>query len=102
MKTLYKTLCAVLAAAMLALTVLPAGVLAAEGDVAINAQNFPDENFRAWLQNPANLNGAGADDILSAEELAAVTSLELAGQNIADLTGIEHFTALETLNVSNN
>ena len=47
MKNLYKTLCAVLAAAMLALTVLPAGVLAAEGDVAINAQNFPDENFRA-------------------------------------------------------
>ena len=102
MRNLYKTLCAVLAAALLALTLLPAGVLAAGTDLEIRAQNFPDANFRAWLTNPANLNGAGADGSLSAEELAAVTKLDLSGQNIADLTGIEHFTALESLNVSNN
>lgn len=102
MRNLYKTLCAVLAAALLALTLLPAGVLAAGADLEISAQNFPDANFRAWLTNPANLNGAGADGTLSAEELAAVTKLDLSGQNIADLTGIEHFTALESLNVSNN
>lgn len=102
MRNLYKTLCAVLAAALLALTLLPAGVLAAGADLEISAQNFPDANFRAWLTNPANLNGAGADGSLSAEELAAVTKLDLSGQNIADLTGIEHFTALESLNVSNN
>lgn len=102
MRNLYKTLCAVLAAALLALTLLPAGVLAAGADLEISAQNFPDANFRVWLTNPANLNGAGADGTLSAEELAAVTKLDLSGQNIADLTGIEHFTALESLNVSNN
>ena len=101
MRNLYKTLCAVLAA-LLALTLLPAGVLAAGADLEISAQNFPDANFRAWLTNPANLNGAGADGTLSAEGLAAVTKLDLSGQNIADLTGIEHFTALESLNVSNN
>ena len=102
MRNLYKTLCAVLAAALLALTLLPAGVLAAGADLEISVQNFPDANFRAWLTNPANLNGAGVDGSLSAEELAAVTKLDLSGQNIADLTGIEHFTALESLNVSNN
>lgn len=102
MRNLYKTLCAVLAAVLLALTMLPAGVLAAGADLEINEQNFPDANFRAWLKNPANLNGAGADGTLSADELAAVTSLNLSGQNIADLTGIAHFTALESLNVSNN
>ena len=59
MRNLYKTLCAVLAAALLALTLLPAGVLAAGTDLEINAQNVPDANFRAWLTNPANLNGAG-------------------------------------------
>ena len=59
MRNLYKTLCAVLAAALLALTLLPAGVLAADTDLEIRAQNFPDANFRAWLTNPANLNGAG-------------------------------------------
>lgn len=54
MRNLYKTLCAVLAAALLALTLLPAGVLAAGTDLEISAQNFPDANFRAWLTNPAN------------------------------------------------
>ncbi len=72
---------------------------AAEGDVAIDATNFPDGNFRAWIT--ANI--AGADDsILTADELAAVTEIDVSDKDIQSLTGIEHFTALEKLVCQNN
>ena len=85
-----KTLCVTLALAL----ALPAGAFALGQDVDINETNFPDQIFRGWLLDKGNLNGMGADGVLTSGELAQITVL--------DLTGISHFTALERLNVNNN
>ncbi len=70
--------------------------------MAIDASTFPDAAFRAWLLDGRNLSGAGADSLLTADELAAIQSLDLSGLGIADLEGIQVFTALKRLNVRNN
>ena len=97
---------AVLASTLL---VLPAAGPAAQAlglpladGVAIDASTFPDAAFRAWLLDGRNLSGAGADSLLTADELAAIQSLDLSGLGIADLEGIQVFTALKRLNVRNN
>ena len=66
--------------------------------IAIDATNFPDENFRSWIlaQN------YGEDGYLTDEEIASVTKIEVNNMNIANLKGIEFFTALKTLDCSGN
>ena len=67
--------------------------------VAVNIDKFPDENFRNWVL----AQDYGQDGVLTDEEIAAITSIEIPRMNIADLKGIEHFTALTVLNcVINN
>lgn len=61
--------------------------------IAINAQSFPDANLRNFLLAQPY----GADSLLTDDEIAATTSLNLSGLDIADLTGIAHFTALKDL-----
>ena len=61
--------------------------------VAIDERNFPDPNLRAFLLAQPY----GADSLLTTDEIAAVTSLNLSSLDIADLTGIHHFTALKDL-----
>ena len=61
--------------------------------IAINSTNFPDENFRSWLF----AQGFGQDGVLTEEETAGVTSIDFYGWDIADLKGIEYFTALTFL-----
>lgn len=101
MRTLLKTLCVTLALALAALA-LPAGAFALGQDVDINETNFPDQIFRGWLLDKGNLNGMGADGVLTSGELAQITVLDLSDLGIGDLTGISHFTALKQLNVNNN
>lgn len=101
MRTLLKALCVTLALALAALA-LPAGVFALGQDVDINETNFPDKTFRNWLLDEGNLNGMGADGVLTSVELAQITALDLSDLGIGDLTGIGHFAALEQLNVNNN
>ena len=72
--------------------------MAAEGDVVINETNFPDENFRPYV---AELDTT-ADGILSAEEIKAVKRISVSEKEISDLTGIEHFTALQELYCADN
>ena len=60
----------------------------------LNAENFPDANFRAAL---ASWLGISEGDEITAEKIAATTTLYVTGESIADLTGIEHFTALKEL-----
>ena len=81
---------------------LPAGAFALDQAVAVTETNFPDQIFRSWLLNKSNLNGAGADGLLTGEELASITVMDLSRRDIQSLEGIEYFTALESLNVSNN
>ena len=79
-----------------------------EPGVAINATNFPDENFRALLLAQSY----GKDAVLTEAEMLAVAVLDVSNKGIKNLTGIEYFTALtdlscggnslESLNVSNN
>ncbi len=71
-------------------------------DIAITEEHFPDKAFRQWLSDGDNLQGYGADGLLTEEELDQITRIDVSRQNIADLTGIEYFTALEHLNCKYN
>lgn len=65
--------------------------------VAIDKTNFPDETFRDYVGGTIDTDGNGK---LSEEEIAAVTEIRISPEShglVADLTGIEHFTNLETL-----
>jgi Leucine-rich repeat (LRR) protein len=75
---------------------------AADGGVPINDTSFPDDNFRNWLLDANNLNGVGSDGTLTAGEIAKVTQIDVRGQGISDLTGIENFTRLTSLHCSRN
>lgn len=66
---------------------------AAWGDVAINATNFPDAMSRRTILNDRNYNPDG-DTILSTEEAARVTTMNVSEFGIVSLKGIEHFTYL--------
>ncbi len=67
-------------------------------DLWITKALFPDDNFRAWLFTKAY----GQDGKLTAEEISKTYSMDVSGQGIADLKGIEVFTALSSLNCSRN
>lgn len=66
----------------------------------INATNFPDETFRG-IVGGTDINTDG-DEYLTPEELTAVKELDVAGQVIMKLTGIEYFKALKTLKCEGN
>ena len=67
------------------------------GDIAINADNFPDAEFQKWLKQQSY----GTDGTITQAEIAAITRIDVHGETgIKSLTGIEHFTALETLDCS--
>ncbi len=69
-----------------------------EGSVEINETNFPDANFRNWIlaQN------YGTDNVLTADEIAAVKGIDVRSANISSLKGIEYFTNITYLNCYNN
>ena len=62
-------------------------------EVAINAENFPDEVFRNYILENID---ADEDGILDSE-IQSITSLDLSEKGISDLTGIEYFTNLQEL-----
>ena len=68
-------------------------------DIAIDATNFPDENFRTYIS--ANADGNG-DGVLSPEEISSTTSINVRNKSISDLKGIEFFTSLTELNCYQN
>lgn len=72
-------------------------VVVAEG-VNINADNFPDANFRSWLLAQSY----GKDAVITDAEMAGITEISAPGCGIADLTGIGYFTELTELNVGNS
>ena len=95
-----KTLAAMLIGVLL-LVLLPAAAMAsgAGAGIAVNDSNFPDANFRSYVAESCDTD---RDGFLSADEIAAVTSIDVSRREIADLTGIEFFTALETLDCYDN
>ncbi|MCR0329020.1 MBG domain-containing protein [[Clostridium] innocuum] len=65
-------------------------------DVEINETNFPDAAFRKYLKADTGINPDN-NDTLSAAEIARVTFITVPA-NVADLRGIDKFSALTTLN----
>jgi len=68
-------------------------------DVPIVEASFPDPNFRAFVEEQYDTDDSG---VLEQDELNAVRVMQCKGKEIADLTGIEHFTSLEKLDCSSN
>ena len=68
------------------------------GEVTINEESFPDENLRNWLLQQEY----GSDGVLTEEEIAAVTEINVNGKEIQSLKGIEFFTALTLLECGSN
>ena len=64
----------------------------------INAENFPCANFRNYLLAQS----WGRKGYITTAELDEITSITAENRNITDLTGIEFFTQLTHLAVSNN
>lgn len=74
---------------------------------------IPDSDFEAYLENVLNAgDGILGNGLVCKEQLEVITSLNLSGSEnivnfppgigIIDLSGIEHFTALETLRIEGN
>ena len=62
---------------------------------------IPDANFKAALLADTDIN-TNDDDEIQVTEAEATGDMDVSGHNIADLTGIEAFTDLNFLNVSDN
>ena len=71
---------------------------AAKEPIEINETTFPDENFRNWVLSKSY----GEDGVLTDEEIAGVTKIELNTNDIQSLKGIEYFTELTWLLCINN
>lgn len=69
-----------------------------QGDVPITSLAFPDGNFR----NVVRSYDSNADGTLSVAEIQVVTEITCDTQEIADLRGIEFFSALTSLNCQEN
>ena len=67
--------------------------------IPIDAEHFPDDNFRAYVANELDPNG---DLWLTLQELWAVEDMDCSEKGIASLQGVEYFTELQTLNCSGN
>ena len=75
--------------------------------IEINSTNFPDDNFRQYINEMF-----GNDGVLSDDEIKYTTLLDVQSREISSLTGVEYFTELEylycgyniisSLNISNN
>lgn len=71
----------------------------ARAQVVLNETNFPDANFRAAL---ADILQISEGSVISKEMIAATKEVNVYRKSIADLMGIEHFTALTRLECGDN
>ena len=82
---------------VLLLAILSVVNLTVSADVKINVQNFPDPNFRSWVNR-----NFGDDGVLTDAEVAGCTSIDLRKRWLQNLKGIEYFTALTELDCTGN
>lgn len=71
---------------------------------AVTAQdvNIPDANFKAALVQNLDINTNGDEEIQVVEAEAFTGDLNIGARDIYDLTGIEAFTGISSLNCNNN
>ena len=94
-----KRLLSILLMCCIVLTLLPVAAFAeGETDVSINETNFPDANFRTVVKEY----DTDKDENLSRAEIEAVKEIKCYYRDIRSLTGIEYFTALQTLECYSN
>ncbi len=67
--------------------------------IAINKENFPDDNFLSYIESNFDTN---KDGNLDKGEIANVTGIGIKGKGVRSLKGIEYFTNIRYLNVGNN
>ena len=67
--------------------------------VKIDAEHFPDQNFRTYVKKNIDKDGNG---VLSATEIAAVSTIDVEFAEIRDLTGVSYFSELHNLCCGNN
>ena len=94
MKRLFHSVCYIMFLCVLLMIHVPAFA-----DVAISSSNFPDSVFRSYISSNFDTDNDGR---LSDSEISAVTVINVSGQGITRMNGIERFTALEDLNFKNN
>ncbi|SFN91083.1 Por secretion system C-terminal sorting domain-containing protein [Bizionia echini] len=64
--------------------------------------NFTDSNFKSWFVNNPLINTNGSSEIEYTEALAYTGSVMTTNLNVTDITGIEEFTNVTAIDVSNN
>ena len=69
-----------------------------ESYIEIDTNNFPDDNFRAYLLNQTY----GEDGVITNSEINEITHIDVANSNITSLQGLKHFIFLKTLDCHNN
>jgi Leucine-rich repeat (LRR) protein len=67
-----------------------------------NSTSIPDSKFEQALIDLGIISDTNINGSVSKTEISVVTHLDVSGLDISDLSGIEDFTSLETLIVSNN
>ncbi|MCF0146129.1 MAG: hypothetical protein HUJ73_06035 [Eubacterium sp.] len=72
---------------------------AQSGGIAVNETNFPDSVFRSYVKDNFDTD---ADGSLSESEIQNITYIGLTGSSAASLQGIEYFTHLTRLYVTEN
>ncbi len=90
---------AILLCILLLAALLPSVSVADDRYLEINKTNFPDDHFRAWIIE--NLPVVYSTDIgyyMTWDKVAEITEIIPDDVDIESLRGIEHFSALETLN----
>ena len=66
--------------------------------ISIDKKNFPDDAFRQYVEQfDTNRDGG-----LNKTEIAAVTAIDVSGQDITNLKGLKNFTSLKELDCSSN
>ena len=88
----------ILAVMMIFMNFIIAPVMAAPGDVAIDATKFPDAKFMEYVKKFDK----DKDNTLSQGELNAVKRINVQSIGITKLKGVEHFTELERLDCRSN
>ena len=66
--------------------------------IAIDKENFPDDNFREYLLDQ----DYGQDGVLTEREIMNITEMDVYDMEISSLQGIEYFTALTVLDCDDN
>ncbi len=63
---------------------------------------IPDVNFETYIESLGLGNSIEGDGFVDTNKIAAITALDISDKNIANLTGIEAFTALVNLDAREN